>query len=163
MKTKDQGLYMQQANRKWKPRAEITPLVWWKPVTLNENLGPNIHTTSSAYTPLWDENLKPQGIYRLKFWTTAMGWKPISKEDPRYETGMNFRDELVFLEGPAYGIYPSAPDRDIIYIYIIYIYILHILYMCLWLFVHVFVRESMHIQSYTYMQTYWQYKNSSCV
>ena len=34
---------------------------------------------------------------------------------------MNFRDELVFLEGPAYGIYPSAPDRDIIYIYIIYI------------------------------------------
>ena len=100
--------------------AKIRTLVWWKPVTLNENLGPNVHTTSSAYTPFWDENLKPQGIYRLKFWTTAMGWKPISKEDPRYETGMNFRDELVFLEGPAYGIYPSAPDRDIIYIYYIY-------------------------------------------
>ena len=64
---KDQGLYMQQSNRKCKPRAEITPLVWLKPVTLNENLGPNVHTTSSAYTPFWDENLKPQGIYRLKF------------------------------------------------------------------------------------------------
>ena len=112
MKTKDQGLYMQQSNRKWKPRAEITPLVWWKPVTLNENLGPNVHTTSSAYTPLWDENLKPQGIYRLKFWTTAMGWKPISKEDPRYESGMNFRDELMVLEGPAYVINPSAPNGD---------------------------------------------------
>ena len=92
--------------------AKIRTLVWWKPVTLNENLGPNVHTTSSAYTPLWDENLKPQGIYRLKFWTTAMGWKPISKEDPRYESGMNFRDELMVLEGPAYVINPSAPNGD---------------------------------------------------
>ena len=55
--------------------------------------------------------LKPQGIYRLKFWTTAMGWKPISKEDPRYESGMNSSGWIGVFGGSSLRVSSCSTER----------------------------------------------------